>query len=66
MKIVDIETGKDLSLGQSGELCARGHVVMVGYYNMLEATAKAIDADGWLHTGDPALCNANGFSRPRP
>ena len=48
---------------QQGELCARGHVVMLGYYKNPEATAAAIDADGWLHTGDLAVRLPNGYYR---
>jgi fatty-acyl-CoA synthase len=44
-----------------GELCARGHCVMVGYYNNLTATQEAVDSDGWLHTGDLAVRLANGY-----
>jgi fatty-acyl-CoA synthase len=54
VKIVDPATGRELGDNQPGELCARGHVVMLGYYNDPAATAAAIDADGWLHTGDLA------------
>ena len=62
-KIVDVETGEDLGDGQPGEFCGRGHGVMIGYYNMPEKTAEAIDADGWLHTGDLALREPNGYYR---
>jgi fatty-acyl-CoA synthase len=62
-KIVDAATGSDLPDGQQGELCARGHCVMIGYYNMPEKTAEAIDADRWLHTGDLAVRTADGFYR---
>jgi fatty-acyl-CoA synthase len=62
-KIVDTATGKDLEDGQPGELCGRGHGVMIGYYNMPDKTAEAIDADGWLHTGDLALREPNGYYR---
>ena len=55
VKIVDPATGATLGDNQQGELCARGHVVMLGYYKNPEATRAAIDADGWLHTGDLAL-----------
>jgi fatty-acyl-CoA synthase len=63
VKIVEPQTGETLPDGQSGELCSRGHNVMVGYYNMPEATAAAIDADGWLHTGDIALRQPDGYLR---
>ncbi len=62
-KIVDVETGEDLGDGQQGEFCGRGHGVMIGYYNMPEKTAEAIDAAGWLHTGDLALREPNGYYR---
>ena len=61
VKIVDPETGRTLGDDRQGELCARGHVVMLGYYNMPEQTAAAIDADGWLHSGDLALRLPNGY-----
>ncbi|QDU30881.1 Long-chain-fatty-acid--CoA ligase [Anatilimnocola aggregata] len=61
VKIVEPETGKTLPDNQQGELCARGHGVMLGYYNNPEATASAIDADGWLHTGDLAVRLPNGY-----
>ena len=48
---------------QTGELCVRGHCVMAGYYNNPEATARAIDADGWLHTGDLARRRDDGNYR---
>ena len=53
-KIVDPETGEDLPDEVDGEFCARGYNIMKGYYKMPEATAAAIDKDGWLHTGDLA------------
>ena len=59
-KIVDPETGADLPDGADGEFCARGYNIMKGYYKMPEATAAAIDADGWLHTGDLARRDAEG------
>ena len=54
-KIVDPETGEELPDGVPGEFCARGYNIMKGYYKMPEATAAAIDEDGWLHSGDLAL-----------
>ena len=60
-KVVDPATGADLGDLQQGELCARGHVVMLGYYGQPEATAAAIDAEGWLHTGDLAIRLPNGY-----
>jgi fatty-acyl-CoA synthase len=61
VKIVDPATGEDLPDNQQGELCTRGHVVMLGYYNNPEATAAAIDKAGWLHTGDLAVRLPNGY-----
>jgi fatty-acyl-CoA synthase len=63
VRIVDSDTGRPLPDMQSGELCARGHCVMLGYYQMPEMTAKTVDADGWLHTGDLALREPNGYLR---
>jgi len=63
VKIVDPETRVDLQVGEQGELCARGHNVMLGYYDMPEATERAIDADGWLHSGDLAVEDADGYFR---
>ncbi len=63
VRIVDPDTGKDVQQGEQGELWSRGHGVMLGYYNMPEATAAAIDSDGWLHTGDLATENADGNYR---
>ncbi|MBJ6801335.1 AMP-binding protein [Geomonas propionica] len=63
LKIVDIETGAELPPGKQGELCTRGYLVMKGYYQMPDETAKAIDADGWLHTGDLAVMDENGYCK---
>ncbi len=63
VKVVDVETGKDLGDGQAGEMCGRGHGVMIGYYNMPEKTAEAIDSGGWLHTGDLGMREPNGYYR---
>lgn len=60
VKIVDPATLEALPDGQQGELCARGHGVMLGYYKNPEATASAIDAEGWLHTGDLAIRRPDG------
>jgi len=63
VKIVDIETGATLPPGKQGELCTRGYLVMKGYYKMPEETAKAIDAEKWLHTGDLAIMDENGYCK---
>ncbi|GBF34091.1 long-chain-fatty-acid--CoA ligase [Desulfocucumis palustris] len=63
VKIVDPETGETALLGIQGELCTRGYHVMKGYYNMPEATASAIDSDGWLHTGDLAVMDERGYCK---
>ena len=59
-KIVDPETGEELPDGQDGEFCSRGYNIMKGYYKMPDATAAAIDRDGWLHSGDLARRNPDG------
>jgi fatty-acyl-CoA synthase len=61
VKIVDPATGQALADNEQGEFCCRGHVVMLGYYNNPEATAAAIDKEGWLHTGDLAVRLPNGY-----
>lgn len=60
-KIVDPETGKDLPDDTDGEFVARGYNIMKGYYKMPEATAAAIDKNGWLHTGDLARRTPEGY-----
>jgi fatty-acyl-CoA synthase len=63
VKVIDPASGQTLGENEQGEFCARGHCVMVGYYNMPEETAEAIDEDGWLHTGDLAVRESNGYYR---
>ncbi len=59
-KVIDPETGAELPDGVDGEFCARGYNIMKGYYKMPEATAAAIDRNGWLHSGDLARRNPDG------
>jgi fatty-acyl-CoA synthase len=61
IKIVDAATGEILPRGQSGELCTRGYSVMLAYWNNPEATAQAIDAARWMHTGDLATMDDEGY-----
>ena len=61
VKVVDPETGTVLPRGSSGELCTRGYSVMLGYWNNPEATATAIDAGRWMHTGDLATMDDDGY-----
>ncbi|AGE22146.1 acyl-CoA synthetase [Geobacillus sp. GHH01] len=63
VKIVEPGTNKEVPRGVQGELCTRGYHVMKGYYNNPEATNEAIDQDGWLHTGDLATMDENGYCR---
>lgn len=63
VKIVDLETNKEVPRGVQGELCTKGYLVMKGYYKMEEATQKAIDEEGWLHTGDLATMDENGYCK---
>lgn len=61
VKIVDPSTGAIQPIGQAGELCTRGYSVMLGYWANPEATAKAIDAARWMHTGDLAVMDEEGY-----
>jgi fatty-acyl-CoA synthase len=62
-KIIDPETGEELGDNEPGEFCSRGYNTMKGYYKMPEATAAAIDEDGWLHSGDILLRQSDGYFR---
>lgn len=61
VKVTDPATGEVVPLGKRGELWYRGFLVMVGYYKMEGATAEVLDADGWVHSGDLATMNAQGY-----
>jgi len=63
VRIVDPLDGSTVPCGEVGELCTRGYHVMLGYYEMPEASAEAIDPDGWLHTGDLASMDDRGYCR---
>jgi len=61
VRVVDPETGAECAHNEQGEVVCRGYNVMKGYYNMEEATEKAIDADGWLHSGDLGTMDEHGY-----
>ena len=61
-KVID-DDGNELPLGERGELCIKGPQVMKGYWQQPEATAQALDADGWFKTGDIAVIDVDGFTR---
>ena len=61
VRLVDPETGAEVLTGEQGELQTRSTMVMKGYFNMPEATAEAIDSEGWLHTGDLATVDEDGY-----
>ena len=63
VKIINPENGKTLPVNESGELLTRGFLVMMGYYDMPEATAATIDEQGWLHTGDLCSMDERGYCR---
>ncbi len=62
-KVVDLITGETLPPNMPGEFCSRGYNTMKGYYKMPEETQKVIDKDGWLHSGDIAVMDENGYFR---
>jgi fatty-acyl-CoA synthase len=61
IKVVDPATGETVERGETGEFCTRGYSVMLGYWDDPEKTAEAIDADGWMHTGDLAEMREDGY-----
>ncbi len=63
VRVIDPADGHICGVGEPGELCCRGYNVMKGYYKMPEATAEAIDADGYLHSGDLGMVDADGYYR---
>lgn len=63
IKIIDPDSGETLPFGQVGEYCTRGYHVMLGYFENPDATAEAIDKDGWLHTGDLCTMDERGYCR---
>ncbi|WP_270298455.1 AMP-binding enzyme [Eggerthella sinensis] len=63
VRVIDRPTGISAGWGEPGELCCKGYNVMKGYYKMPEETAKAIDADGYLHSGDLGTVDEDGYYR---
>nr|MDO8111662.1 AMP-binding protein [Candidatus Sigynarchaeota archaeon] len=61
LKLVDVQTGKEVALGESGEICVRGPMVFKGYWNNPEETARTIDAEKFLHTGDVGVMDNDGY-----
>ncbi|MFF3212757.1 AMP-binding protein [Streptomyces sp. NPDC002886] len=61
VKVVDPATGRTLPRGEPGELCTRGYSVMLGYWDQPERTAEAVDAARWMHTGDLAVMDGDGY-----
>lgn len=61
VKVVDAETGATVARGETGEFCTRGYSVMIGYWNDEAKTSEAIDSEGWMHTGDLAVMDGDGY-----
>lgn len=61
VKVIDPETGRVVPRGEQGEICCRGHGIMLGYYKNEEATNECIDVAGWLHSGDLGVMNSEGY-----
>jgi fatty-acyl-CoA synthase len=63
VRIVDPQTGRDQPAGVPGEILVRGYMVMQGYHDQPEETARAVDGEGWMHTGDMGLLRPDGHLR---
>ena len=61
VKLINPETGEELGPGKTGEICCRGYNIMKGYYKMPDKTKEVIDEDGWLHSGDLATVDGDGY-----
>jgi len=61
VKVIDPETGRTVPRGTPGELCTRGYSVMLGYWNQPDKTAEAVDVAHWMHTGDLAVMDTDGY-----
>ena len=61
IKIIDPESGETMERGQDGEFCTRGYSIMLGYWNDPQRTEESIDPDGWMHSGDLATMDADGY-----
>jgi long-chain acyl-CoA synthetase len=62
-KLISPETGEEVPIGEPGEILIKGPLVMVGYFNKPEATAKTVDEDGYMHTGDVGIMDEDGYIR---
>ena len=63
IRLVDPGTGREVAVGEPGEICVKGPQVMAGYYNNPDETRQVFDADGYLHTGDVAVQDEEGYLR---
>ncbi len=61
VKVIDPVTGATLGLNEAGELCTKGYSVMLGYWNEPQMTDDAIDTEGWMHSGDLAVMDDDGY-----
>src|SRR5918995_140326 len=61
VRLVDVDTGEEVGPNEQGDLCTRGYHVMKGYYKMPDETEEVIDEEGWLHTGDLAVMDEDGY-----
>lgn len=63
LKLVSPETGEEVPIGEPGEICVKGPLVMQGYFNRPDATRESIDPDGYMHTGDVGIMDEDGYVR---